>query len=210
MGQSPKSHYCTVWMFLFKLSIGHSFKKAASDFCPLQLPSLIVCESGHLTSTPPLLISFPSFSFCAFHCPAIKIIWLSPNMCVFFKSVNPTSQKLKEFISAIYQQKKMSHTKTIDQKPQPSPPWVCIPGPQRQCENLEPGIMWESWITHRDREGGWIDDNAFHKIGDREGLEVEWGEKKLGSRPLVFEELIGRWVGGVQQAIDYTYVLNSQ
>lgn len=57
--------------------------------------------------------------------------------------------------------------------------------------------MGESWITARGRVSGWLDDDAFHKTGDREGWEVEWGEKKLGSRPLVFEEFMGYWVRGV-------------
>lgn len=57
--------------------------------------------------------------------------------------------------------------------------------------------MGESWITARGRVSGWLDDDAFHKTVDREGWEVEWGEKKLGSRPLVFEEFMGYWVRGV-------------
>ena len=42
-------------------------------------------------------------------------------------------------------------------------------------------------------------------------LEIEkagrWGEKKLGSRPLVFEEFVGYWVRGVSPAVDYRYLI---
>lgn len=46
-----------------------------------------------------------------------------------------------------------------------------------------------SWITPRYSVGGWICDGAFHKTGNRGGLQLEWGEKKLGSRPLVSENI---------------------
>ena len=38
------------------------------------------------------------------------------------------------------------------------------------------GMMCESWITPRFSVGGWIGDSAFHKVGNRKGLEVE-GER---------------------------------
>lgn len=49
--------------------------------------------------------------------------------------------------------------------------------------------MCESWITPRYSVGGWIGDSAFHKTRNRRGSQLEWGEKKLGSRPLVSENI---------------------
>lgn len=50
-GELQKSFYHKFFKFLFKLSAGHSVKKVIPHFLPLQLPSLIIWEPDHLTSS---------------------------------------------------------------------------------------------------------------------------------------------------------------